>query len=163
VENKETTKQLEQYKQRKRHMSMLSKQIDPTSCSCKLGVVEYDIKTKGDKPDYVIFRIEVQFDDYDWEVFRQYKQFEDLDSMFRRNIKNYSPCLPPAGKRFDEAFLADRLEGLQSYIKILQNSRAAIFETKVAGGAFLRFIAPTQMGDIKPEGFILPFKLELYL
>ncbi len=47
-------------------------------------------------------------------------------------------------------------------IIIMMIIRSAIFNSKPAAAAFVRFVAPTQLGDAKPPGFLMPFKLDVY-
>jgi len=98
-----------------------------------------------------------------------FSQIGEMDGVFRMKVKGYSPALPTVnfkdfGKcsdKFNTEFLQIRLTGLSEYFRIVCTSRAAIFVSKAAAGAFLRFIAPLQYGDEKSQGFILPFKLDI--
>jgi len=166
IKSKEGSRQLQDAARRRKQQSILSKTVNPVACTALFEVTEYEIKKKQDKPDFVVFRMNVTFDDTEWTVFRRWKQFLDLDSVFKRNIPGYTDCLPKIKKanakaKFDTALLDERRRGLDVYVRILEQSRSAIFESEQSASMFFRFIAPSQLGDIKPGGFIMPFKIKL--
>jgi len=165
--NHESEKQIKEYQRRKKQMSFLAKTIDPVEADCSIHVAGFEIRKKGEKNDYVVYKIDVRFElDDEWKIFRKWKQVADLDLIFKREVKSYQPCLPIIDKqqygkayKFNEEFNRARLRGLDQYLQILVNSRAAIFQSKIGSLAFFRFIAPAQLGDIKPPGFVMPFNI----
>eukprot|EP01119_Soliformovum_irregulare_P024352 TRINITY_DN870_c0_g1_i1.p1 TRINITY_DN870_c0_g1~~TRINITY_DN870_c0_g1_i1.p1 ORF type:complete len:494 (-),score=144.45 TRINITY_DN870_c0_g1_i1:65-1546(-) len=169
VKNKETSKQLEEYRERKRIQSFMSKNVDPATCHCQMRVIRVDTKKK-DNSDYLfaVYVIEVEFHESAWTLFRRFSQIKAIDFLLRREIKGYSHPLPSVrasdyGKngKLDPTFLNLRLEGLKTYFETTKNFRMDIFSRKRLSVPFIRFIAPLQYGDLKPTGFVMPFKLEV--
>ena len=54
VKNRLGNKQVEDFQQRKRQMSILAKTIDAASCDCTMRVTQFEIKLKDGKPDFVV-------------------------------------------------------------------------------------------------------------
>jgi len=111
----------------------LSKTVDPTVCHCKLACNTFEIKYKGDKndkPDYVLFKIEVEFAAEKWHIFRKYKQYQEIDAVFRRGIPGFPGVLPMSGKKFDKDFLEERKRALDLYLKVLCEGRPHVFQKK---------------------------------
>jgi len=152
---------MESYINRKEQSEKMAQILDPATCHCVLTIINYEIRNKNNKPDYVVYKLEVEYDNTHWTIFRRFKQFKQVDDVFKREIKGYTPCLPQleSKNKFDPNLLETRKVGLVNYVKILQNNRPAIFSSENSGLAFLRFIAPSQVGDIKPPHFVLPFKI----
>jgi len=111
----------------------------------------------------VLFKIEVEFAAEKWHIFRKYKQYQEIDAVFRRGIPGFPGVLPMSGKKFDKDFLEERKRALDLYLKVLCEGRPHVFQKKLCALTFLRFIAPAQLGDYKPTGFVQPFKIELYM
>jgi len=142
---------------------MLSKTVDFATCDCSMVSPSFEIKMKGERPDIVLFRIDVVFDNVSWVCFRSFKQFKMLDEFFKKEIKGYVASLPifSAKYKFDMIFNEERRKGLNIYLQIIHKSRGAIVEAKFSSMQFFRFIAPSQLGDIKPPNGIIPFKIDV--
>eukprot|EP01119_Soliformovum_irregulare_P013615 TRINITY_DN3646_c0_g1_i2.p1 TRINITY_DN3646_c0_g1~~TRINITY_DN3646_c0_g1_i2.p1 ORF type:complete len:300 (+),score=111.05 TRINITY_DN3646_c0_g1_i2:293-1192(+) len=167
VKNKKGTTEIEDFYSRKAAQSFYSKSVDPGTCHGYFGVISYETHNKQGttKPDFVLWQVEIAFDTVTWTIFRRWKQFTLIDSACR-GIKGFNANLPGVKKeskkdKFSPHFLDARLSGLKSYMEQLNNNRQVIFSNggKVSKESFLRFIAPTQYGDKKPPGFVLPFKI----
>lgn len=161
--------QIESYINRRQQSSYLSRTVDPVTCVCKIHVTSSEVKMKNNKPDYVVYRVDVTYDNVSWTAFRRWGQWMSLESAFLRDIKGYTradglPSLAkPKGKegKFSPDYINQRKAGLERFCQIMCSSRAAIFASKSASNAFFRFISPTQFGDIKPPHFVLPFKIDV--
>jgi len=160
----ENVKQMEAYKRRKAYQSFLAKQIDHVNCHCQLDVTAFEIRNKNGKPEYVVYRVDITYDEFEWAIFRRWGQFDDLDTMFKREVRGYTDCMPKIEKqknKYDSEYLEQRRRGLHEYLYVCSSSRTAIFTSKLAGASFIRFLAPIQYGDEKPPGFVMPFKVEI--
>jgi len=163
--NRESSKQIEQFKEKQKRTSFIAKSMDPASCYCEMHVVQWEVKKKANgKPDFVAFKVDVIFGESEWAIWRRWKQFNEIDGVFKSNVRGYQPCLPNIdknqyGSKFDPQLCESRKNGLETYMAIIANARPAIFESKVAAAKFFQFIAPVQYGDYKPLGFIMPFKV----
>ena len=169
IKNHEGRRQIDDYYERKRRQSILSKTVDPTQCYCSLQMGQAEIRMKGTKQDFVAFRIDITFDQSSWSIFRRWKQFVSMDHVFSKEVYGYQKSMPNVDKqayggkhaKFNPNFIELRRSGLQTYLNIVIAARNSIFSSRNGGNAFFKFIAPVQLGDIKPKGFIMPFKLTL--
>jgi hypothetical protein len=78
---------------------------------------------------------------------------EPLAKMLKENSK----------QKFDKTFLEQRRVSLNDFLYAISSNQArdSIFDSKNGASVFMRFISPTQYGDLKPPGFVMPFKIEL--
>lgn len=79
--------QIESFIVRKNKSDELSRSIDPVSCNCSIRCPEFEVKMKNNKPDYVVFKIDVTFHNVSWTIFRRWKQWTQLESIFLREIR----------------------------------------------------------------------------
>ncbi|XP_059167032.1 PX domain-containing protein kinase-like protein isoform X2 [Physella acuta] len=90
---------------------------DTTQLSCS-------IETAQKKDDHVEYIIRVQrgpLRDHSWQVIKRYSDFEKLDAQLR--VTNVDLPLPPKKVfgNFDRDFIAERQNGLQSYLNAITN------------------------------------------
>ncbi len=58
-----------------------------------------------------------------------------------------------------QALLEEKRAQLEQYLNDLPPLRQKIFGDRHLAFGFCKFIAPVQIGDERPEGFLLPFPL----
>lgn len=63
-------------------------------------------------------------------------------------------------EKFAPSFLEQRRQGLDVYVNALNQNRSEIMRSKFGSKYFLKFVSPVQYGDTKPDGFIMPWKVE---
>ena len=63
-------------------------------------------------------------------------------------------------ENIDPSFIEERRKQLVLFIDSVANSRQAIFADKYYVYHFAKFMAPVQIGDVRPDNFVMPFKLE---
>jgi hypothetical protein len=64
---------------------------------------------------------------------------------------------PPPKK--SDAHSKNAASQLQFFLDKLVSCRTQIMVHASSADAFLRFIAPINFGDVKPQGFVMPFKV----
>eukprot|EP01119_Soliformovum_irregulare_P025399 TRINITY_DN9398_c0_g1_i1.p1 TRINITY_DN9398_c0_g1~~TRINITY_DN9398_c0_g1_i1.p1 ORF type:complete len:626 (-),score=120.24 TRINITY_DN9398_c0_g1_i1:1280-3157(-) len=102
------------------------------------------------------FKIEVQVDGQQWTVYRREKQLMELHKAVTGLVDL------PLKSSFTK-FHWVSLDLLTEYLRNCAGSKSRICADKKANTIFLKFIAPIQMGDEKKEGYVLPFKIPLFM
>jgi PH domain/WW domain len=162
---------VQDFRRRQREVSQLAREVDPVTAEVYLGVVGYEVvNDRKNKPDYVMYEIEVQFALASWSVQRRWGQVEMVDRVLKmqREMTDYPrggfltlKAIKGIGK-FSQENIDMRKSHLDEFLAFLLTVRHNIFASKVASSHFVRFICPVQMGDKKPAGLVLPFKVSDY-
>lgn len=100
-----------------------------------------------------------------WTIYRRYNQFSDVnDTLSRGSSIRLSGLLPPKNlkkkENFDPNFIEERRKQLQNFVDALVIQRPTIFADKYFTFHFTKFMAPVQIGDDRPDNFVMPFKIE---
>jgi hypothetical protein len=111
------------------------------------------------------YRLEVKYAHLRWTIFRRYNQFNEMrDHLIRGPTAPRILALPSKNyskkENLDPNFIEERRKNLENFIESVVNQRQAIFADKYYVYHFAKFMAPVQIGDIRPDNFVMPFKLE---
>lgn len=84
---------------------------------------------RNNKPDYVVFKIDVSFHNVSWTCFRRWKQWMQLETIFIKEIKAYNRAdglpnikKPKGDKRFSPEFLEQRRLGIDRFCRIMASN-----------------------------------------
>ncbi|GAM22955.1 hypothetical protein SAMD00019534_061300 [Acytostelium subglobosum LB1] len=104
------------------------------------------------------FKIKVSIGDFHWSINRSYSMVEK----YIKNVKTLLPvngCLEENVEDKNHANAYDVQTNMNTFVKIIVGNREWIIRDKKYRKGFIKFIAPLQWQDEKPDGFVLPFSL----
>eukprot|EP01113_Clastostelium_recurvatum_P036302 TRINITY_DN5157_c0_g1_i1.p1 TRINITY_DN5157_c0_g1~~TRINITY_DN5157_c0_g1_i1.p1 ORF type:complete len:513 (-),score=115.00 TRINITY_DN5157_c0_g1_i1:6-1544(-) len=104
--------------------------------------------------EFIVFRIEVQWRGMSWTIFRRFKQFDEVDTKIGPHVRPVSlPDKTGLKKKLEAEFAESRMGGINLYLKECMSKFNSIMANASSRGAFMKFVSPLQMGDIKGENF----------
>jgi len=170
IEEQKIAKQEEEYIKHKAEMKEgllekkqeeehLSQTLNHGTCKCSINVVGSETVQKITK-----YTVEIVFANQHWTIFRRFKQFAELHEYMMRGTalrSKLSGLLPPKtlSKNDEPNFVEERRKKLNIFMNVLSQERPIIFGEKFYYYHFVKFLAPTQLGDNKESQFIMPFDL----
>lgn len=96
-----------------------------------------------------------------WTIFRRYSQFYELETVLKEATLPLQINLPSktTSQNFHPDFIQDRIQVSNSWFQDVCNCMGEIVTNENTLYGFAKFAAPVQYGDIRPNGFVMPFPL----
>jgi len=161
IKNKEQTQIAFELKKEKEEK--IQENTDLVHSKLSIDIVGFHTKEEK-KEKYTVFEIQIEFlagslrhstvSSQSWTIFRRFGQFSDLVGRLNKHGVKFGSSVLPIDKDPEV-----RKQGLASLLQFLLKNRDQVFANKNSTYGFLSFIAPVQMGDKKPNGFLMPFDL----
>jgi hypothetical protein len=100
------------------------------------------------RSEYTVYQVDVKRGNTSWTVFRRFQQFEDLREKLKRSVPSgVPPDFPPKeGDKKNAGVIELRRRELEKFLQALHEHPGTL-----ASADFRTFLAPTQLGDIKPK------------